>query len=111
MSHLVTPEKGLTIQLFERGERSAGPERFACIENRSFHSPFLISCPHLARTRSAVIMRAQVQQSRMEVNLVAATFQHGTAEVIVQKDSRLARPSVKRVHMATQKVFHTLIEE
>ena len=56
-------------------------------------------------------MRAQVQQPRMKVNLVAAPFQHGTAEVIVEKDSWLARPSLKRVDMATQKVFHTLIEE
>ncbi len=56
-------------------------------------------------------MRAQVQQSRMKVNLVAATFEHGTAKVIVQKDSRLARPRLKRVDMAAQKVFHTLIEE
>jgi hypothetical protein len=47
----------------------------------------------------------------MKVNLIAAPFQHGTAEVIVEKDSWLARPSLKRVNMTTQKVFHTLIEE
>jgi hypothetical protein len=56
-------------------------------------------------------MRAQVQQPRMKVNLVTAPFQHGTAEVIVEKDSWLTGPSLKRVNMATQKIFHTLIEE
>ena len=81
MSDLVTPEKGLAVQLFQSGERSAGPERLAYIENRSFHASFLISCPYLAGTRGEVIMRAQVQQSRMKVNLVAATFQHGTARL------------------------------
>jgi hypothetical protein len=47
----------------------------------------------------------------MKVNLIATPFQHGTAEVIVEKDSWLPRPSLKRVDMAAQKVFHTLIEE
>jgi hypothetical protein len=47
----------------------------------------------------------------MKVNLVAATFEHGTAQIVVQKDSRLARPSVKRADMPAQKVFHALIEE
>src|SRR5438067_11904268 len=32
-------------------------------------------------------------------------------EVVVEKDSWLARPGLKRVDMATQKIFHTLIEE
>src|SRR5215471_1167852 len=111
MGHLVTPAQGLAIQLLQSGERAAGPERFAYIENRSFHSPLLISCLYLTGTRSKVIMRAQVQQSRVKVNLVATTFQHGTAEVVVQKDTRFAGPSLKCVDMATQKVFHTLIEK
>src|ERR1700730_4034466 len=111
MGDLVTPEKGLAVQLSQSGERSCGPERLAYIKNCSLHSSFLISCPYLAGARSEVIMRAQVQQPRMKVNLVAAPFQHGTAEVIVEKDSWLARPCLKRVDMATQKIFHTLIEE
>ena len=45
------------------------------------------------------------------MNLVAATFQHGTAEVVVEKDSWLSRPGLKRMNMTAQKVFHTLIEE
>src|SRR5438105_13773266 len=94
MSDLVTPEKGLAVQLFQSGERSAGPERLAYIENRSFHASFLISCPYLAGTRGEVIMRAQVQQSRMKVNLVAAPFQHSTAEVVVEKDSWSGQPRI-----------------
>ena len=111
MSDLVTLKKSLAVQLFQSGEHSAGPEGLAYIQNRSFHSAFLISGPYLAGTRSKVIMRAQVQQPRMKADLVAASFQHGAAEVIVEKDSWLTRPSLKRVDMTTQKVFHTLIEE
>src|SRR5215469_6276855 len=111
MRHLVTPEQGLAVQLFQSSECSAGPEGLAYKKNGSLHAPFLISGPYLAGARSKVIMRAQVQQARIKVNLVAASFQHGTAEVIVEKDSWLAGPSLKGVDMTTQKVFHALIEE
>jgi hypothetical protein len=35
----------------------------------------------------------------MKVDLLAATFQHGTAEVVVEQDTRKARPVVKGVDM------------
>src|SRR5207253_9173795 len=111
MSDLVTPEKGLAVQLFQSGERSAGPERLAYIENRSFHASYMISCPYLAGTKGEVIMRAQVQQTRMKVNKVAAPLQHRTAENVVEKESWLARPGLKLKDMATKKVILTLTAE
>jgi hypothetical protein len=47
----------------------------------------------------------------MEQYLLAAPLQYGTLEIVVENLSRLARPSLKGMHMAAQKILHRLIEE
>ena len=111
MGDLVTPEQGLTIALFQRGEVAAGPEGFAHVTNGAFDAAFLITGPNLAGTSDAVIVSAQFQQTGMKVDLIAAPFQHGTAEIVMKNHTRLARPSLKGVNMAAQEVLHALIEE
>lgn len=56
-------------------------------------------------------MAAQLDQTGMEVDLVAATFEHDTFEVVVQDDSWLSAPNREAVDVPAQEVLHGLIEE
>src|SRR5512143_422288 len=111
MRDLVAPEERLTVALGQRGEGSARPERVADIANSALYSPFLISGPDLAGAGGEVVVGAQLQQPRMEVDLLAAALQHGTAEVVIENHARLTGPSLEGVHVPAQEILHGLIEE
>src|ERR1035438_1432443 len=111
MRDLVSPEESLTIAFLQGGEVAAGPEGFAYVTNGAFDAAFLIAGPHLAGAGYAVVVGAQLQQPRMEVDLVAAPLQHGTAQVVMKNHARLSRPGLKGVDMAAQEVLHALVEE
>ena len=111
MRDLIAPQPGLAIAFGQRGEGAAGPERIAHIADGAFHAPFLIARAHLARPWREVIVRAQLDQAGMEQNLIAAPFQHGALEIVVENHARLAGPGFKRMHVAAQEVLHRLIEE
>src|SRR5882762_4947137 len=84
MRDLVAPEEGLTIALFQGSEVAAGPEGFAHVTYRAFDAAFLIAGPHLAGTGDAVIVGTQLQQTGMEVDLIAAPLQHRTAKIVMK---------------------------
>ena len=81
--HFIAPHQRLAIAFRQGGEDAAGPEGIAYIPNGSFHAAFLISRAHLARTWREVIVSRQFQQPRVEMNLIAAAFQHGAFEIVV----------------------------
>ena len=111
MRHLVAPEPGLAVAFGQRGECAAGPEGIPHIANGPLHAPFLIARAHLAGPWREVIVRAQFDQARVEMNLVAASLQHGAIEIVVEDHARLAGPGLKGMHVAAQEVLHRLIEE
>ena len=111
MGNLIPPQQGLAIALFQRGEAASSPEGFAHVTNSPFHAALLVSGAHLARTCRAVIVSAQLHQTGMEVDLIATSLKYGTAQIIVQNDSRYPRPSLEGVDMAAQEVLHGLVEE
>src|SRR5690242_15699322 len=74
--HLIPPEKRLTIAFRQSGEGAAGPERAADVPNGTLHATFLIAGADLTGARGEVVMSAQLEQARVEVNLVATALQH-----------------------------------
>ena len=96
MRDLVPPEQRLAIAFVQRGEVAAGPEGFAHVTNGAFHAAFLIAGPHLAGPGDEVIMGAQLQQTRMEMDLIAAALQHGTAKIVVKNHARLSPTRLER---------------
>ena len=111
MRHLVAPGQRLAVALLQRGEGPARPERIADIADGALHAPFPISRPRLARARYEVIVGAQLQQPRIKVDLVAAAFQYGTFEVVIENHRRLAAPRLKGIDMAAQEILSRLAEE
>src|SRR5713226_70430 len=109
--NLISPEQSLTIAFGQRCEGAARPERIADIADGPLHTPFLIARAHLARPWSEVVVRAQLDESRVKQNLIAAAFEHGTFQVVVKDHSRLPGPEFKRVDVAAEEVLHGLIEE
>src|SRR5271166_716666 len=47
----------------------------------------------------------------MKQDPIAAAFQHGALQVVVEDHARLAGPSFERMHVSAQKALHRLIEE
>jgi hypothetical protein len=111
MRHFVPPCHSLTIAFSQRSECPSGPERIADIADGPLHAPLLIAGPHLTGTRCEVIMRAQFQQARIELNLIAAALQHGCFEIVIKNDARLTIPCLKGMHVAAQEIFRCLVEE
>lgn len=58
-----------------------------------------------------MVVRAQFEQARMKENPRTAPLQYGTAKIVIENHAGLAGPGLKGMDMATQKVFHRLIEE
>lgn len=58
-----------------------------------------------------MIVRRQFQQPRVEMNLVAAAFQHRTAKIVIQDDPGRSGPGLKGAPMAAQEILHRLIEK
>src|ERR1044072_7372149 len=81
--YLIAPKQRLVVALRQRSEDPARPERIPYIPNGSLNAPFLIFRPDLTRTRREVIGSGQFQQPWVEMNLVAAAFQHHTAKIVI----------------------------
>ena len=47
----------------------------------------------------------------MELDLIAAPFEHDTLEIVVKNDPWLTAPSRETMHVTAQKVLHGLIEK
>src|ERR1039457_2073715 len=58
-----------------------------------------------------MVVGTQLQQSRVEMNLVAPALQNGAAEIVIENHAGLAGPVLKSMDMAAQEVLHGLIEE
>ena len=58
-----------------------------------------------------MIVSTQFQQSGMKMNLVTATLQYGTAQIVVQNHPRGTRPGGKGMDVAAQEVLQSLIKE
>ena len=56
-------------------------------------------------------MSRQFNQTRIEVDLVAAPFKHHTAQIVKQQRIRNALPVLKGIDVTAQKAFHLLVEE
>src|SRR5437764_4037635 len=101
----------MAIAFGQRGKGSARRERIAHIADGTFDAAFLIAGAHLARPWSEVIMRAQLDQPGVKLDLIAAALQHGAFEIVIKNHSRLPGPILKRMHVAAEEILHGLIEE
>src|ERR1035441_9108743 len=85
MRDLIAPEQRLAVAFGQRREGAAGPEGIAHIADGAFHASFLIARAHLAGPWHKVIVRTELDQARVKQDLIAATFQHSTFEIVVQR--------------------------
>jgi hypothetical protein len=47
----------------------------------------------------------------VKLNLIAASLQYGTFEIVVKNHSRLPGPAFERMNVTAQEALHSLIEE
>lgn len=83
MRDLIAPQPGLAIAFGQSGETAARPKRIANIANGPFHTPFLIPGTGLTRPGREMIMRTELNQARVKINVIAAPFQNRTLEVVI----------------------------
>jgi hypothetical protein len=111
MSHVVTPDLSLTIEILQGGEWASGKEGISYKANRSLDPSLLIASRWPARTRCEVIMAGKFQQTRVKLNLIVTTCEDDTAHVVIKDDPATAVELMEGVHVGAQEVFQTLIEE
>lgn len=111
MSDLVAPEPGLAVAFGQNGEGAARPEGFANVADGAFHASFLIARAHLAGPGLKVIVAAEVEDARVEMDQFAAPFLHHGAEIVVEDRARGSAEGLEGMHMAAQEVLHGLIKE
>ena len=80
--HLITPNQSLAITFGQRSEGSSCPERFAHIANGTFHASFLVARADLTGAGGEVVMRAEFNQPRIEMDFTASALDNRAAQVL-----------------------------
>ena len=111
MGHRVAPAPGLGVEVRQVGERARGKEGVTDILDGALDAPFLGAPEGPARLGSEVIVTAEFEQARVEVNGVAIAFEDDGLKIVIENGSGTAAPLVKGVHMAQQEVLDCLIEK
>jgi hypothetical protein len=105
------PGLGLGVEVVDIGEAACGEERVPDKPYGSFHAAFFVAACDRYGTRLVTIIAGKPQQGGMEADRIAASFQHGALEIIVEQDTRHATPGRERRDMTAQEVFHASIKE
>src|SRR5215471_2922157 len=111
MSDLVAPCQGLAVEVLQSQEGTRGEEIGTDVLNGSFDAPFLVTSGRAARTRGEMIVSGELQEARMEMDGITATFEHHTAEVIGRQVSGCAAPIVKGMNVAEEEILERLVEK
>src|SRR5437867_6922731 len=108
---LVAPGARLTVEVGERGERARREEALADVAYSPLDAPFFRSPRRPAGAGLEVIVRAQLDKTRMEVDRIASSLEHGRAQVVVQDGPGNAAQLLEGAHVAPQEVLEALVEE
>jgi hypothetical protein len=111
MGNFISPDAGLTVQVFDCGKRPRGKERSADKLDGAFNAALLVPSAHLARADNEVIVGAQFKQAWMKAHGISVPLQDNRTEIVGQNDSWNSAPIPKGMHMAAQKVFERLVEK
>src|SRR5713226_2413794 len=111
MGHRVAPAPGPRVEVRQIGERARGKEGMTDILDGALDAPFLGAPKGPARLGSEVIVTAEFEQARVEVNGIATAFENDGFEIVIKYGSGTATPLAKGMHMAQQEVLECLIEK
>lgn len=103
----VAPVIGLSIEI---GETAGGKKGTADVADAPFDAAFLIATGDRDGTRLIPVVSGKAQQRGMEADRVAASFQHGAFQIVVEQHARHAVPGGERTDVAAQEVLHPGIE-
>src|SRR6266536_1536380 len=109
--HLVAPRPSSPVEVLERGEGCSFEEGLPHVTDGSLHLALLVALTRGTRTRLEVVVRAQLDEARVEVNGAALPLQHGRLEVVVEDHARHAGEEVEGGHVAAEEVLLALVEE
>jgi hypothetical protein len=101
----------LGVEVVEIGEAAGSEERRTDVADASFDATFLVAARDRDGTGFVAVVPGKVQQRGMEADRVAAPFQHGALEVVIQENARHPTPGGEGADMAAQKILHAGVEE
>src|SRR5712691_3085742 len=111
MRHLVAPRPSSPVEVLERGEACSFEEGLPHVTDGSLHLALLVALTRGTRTRLEVVVRAQLDEARVEVDGAALPLQHRGLQVVVQDYARDPREEVIGPDVAAEEVLLALIEE
>ena len=111
VSYGFSPEEGLAVEVSEIGEVTGVEEGVAHVLDSSFDSSLLIAASRAARSRLKVIMSAEFEQARVEVNSVSIALEDHRLKIIEKDSSWDPAPVSESMDMAEKEVLQGLVEE
>jgi hypothetical protein len=111
LSHLVTPEQGLMVEVNQCGKGASRKERGAHKLDGSFDAAFLIAAGWAAGTKGEVVVGRQFEQAGVKVDLVPAAFQNHGLEIVTQQGPGNSVPGLEGMDMAQAEALQRLVEE
>ncbi len=111
MGNVIPPLARLAVEILKCGKWPCREERSPHELDRAFHAAFFVAAANLTRTNEEMVMGAKLEQPRMELYGVSATFQDRRTQVVAQNRSRHTTPILEGMNVAAQEVFQRLVEE
>jgi hypothetical protein len=109
--HLVAPRPGPAVEVLECREARALEERLPDVPDGPLHLALLVALAGGAGARLEVVVRAQLEEARVEVDGAALALEHCGLEVVVENHPRTPGEETEGGDVAPEEVLLALVEE
>ena len=86
----------LGVEVVDGGEAARGEERVAEVLDHPLDAAFLIAAGDGARLRGEVVVAGELEQARVEADVLAEALEDDTFQVVVEQDARECRRGRRR---------------
>ncbi len=100
----------LGIEVVDRAEGPGREEGVAQVLDHPLHAAFFIAAGHGAGLRGEVVVAGELEQPRVEADVLAVAFEDDAFQVVVQEHSRHAPQGGEGLDVAAEKALERLVE-
>ena len=104
MGRVGDPLRELRVEILDRREAPGREEGVAQVLDHALHAAFLITPGHGAGLRREVVVAGELEQPRVEADVLAGPLEDDAFQVVIQQDSRAPTQRGERLDVATRKL-------
>src|SRR5581483_8214402 len=98
------------VEVRDRGEGPRGEEGVAEVLDHALHATLLVAAGHRTRLGREVVMAGELEEPRMEADVLAAALEDDALQVVVQEHPRDPAQGGEGLDMPPQEALQRLIE-